>query len=64
MVGRTRRVTKTGVCDAVNAVRGYIVVEGESIDAAARLFEDHPHFTVFPEDGVDIMPFVTDPKPV
>ena len=30
-------------------------------EAAAAMFVDHPHITVFPGDGVDIMPFVTDP---
>lgn len=62
MVGRTTRVTKDGIADAVNPFCGYIVVEADTIDAAARLFESHPHFTVFPGDGVDIMPFVTGPQ--
>lgn len=59
MVGKTTRVTKNGVANAVNAFCGYLVVEAETADAAARLFEDHPHITVFPGDGVDIMPFLT-----
>ncbi len=59
MVGKTTRMTKDGVVSAVNSFCGYLVVEAESADAAARLFEDHPHITVFPGDGVDIMPFVT-----
>lgn len=63
MVGRTTRVTRDGIADAVNPFCGYIVVEADTIDAAARLFENHPHFTVFPGDGVDIMPFLTDPAP-
>jgi hypothetical protein len=61
MVGRTTRVTKDGIADAVNPFCGYIVVEADTIDAAARLFENHPHFTVFPGDSVDIMPFLTGP---
>jgi len=40
---------------------GYVVVEAESIDAAAKLFANHPHFTIFPGDAVDTMPFVTAP---
>ncbi len=56
MVGRTTRATKDGIADAVNPFRGYIVIV-----AAARLFQDHPHFTVSPGDGVDIIPFLTDP---
>jgi transcription antitermination factor NusG len=59
MVGKTKRVTKDGISDAQNVFCGYIVVQAESIDAAARLFRDHPHFTIFPGDGVDIMPFMT-----
>jgi hypothetical protein len=59
MVGKTTRVTKDGVAEAKNQVCGYLVVEAETADAAARLFQDHPHLTVFPGDGVDIMPFLT-----
>jgi len=61
MVGKTLRVTRDGIAKAVNPFCGYIVVETESIEAAARLFENHPHFSTFPGDGVDIMPFLTDP---
>ncbi|MDN2579030.1 hypothetical protein [Aquibium sp. ELW1220] len=61
MVGRTLRVTKDGVAAASNPFCGCIVVGAETIEAAARLFEDHPHFTIFPGDGVDIMPFLTAP---
>jgi hypothetical protein len=59
MVGKTTRVTKDGIGDAQNSICGYIVVQAESVDAAAQLFKDHPHFKIFPGDGVDIMPFVT-----
>ena len=61
MVGRTTRVTKDGIAPATNQFCGYIVVEAATAEAAARLFENHPHFSVFPGDGVDIMPFVTEP---
>lgn len=59
MVGKTTRITKDGITDAVNPFCGYLVVEAETADDAARLFHDHPHITVFPGDGVDIMPFLT-----
>ena len=61
MVGKTRRVSRAGIADGVNPFCGYVIVEAENIDAAARLFEDHPHFTLFPGDGVDIMPFLAGP---
>lgn len=59
MVGTTTRITRNGVTDAANQLCGYLVVEAETADAAARLFQDHPHITIFPGDGVDIMPLVT-----
>jgi hypothetical protein len=62
MVGKTTRVTREGIKPATNAICGYLIVEAETAEAAAWLFEDHPHITVFPGDGVDIMPFVTDPE--
>jgi hypothetical protein len=37
----------------------HIVVEAETTEAAARLFEDHPHIRIFPGDGINIMPFLT-----
>jgi len=30
-------------------------VKADSHDAAAKLFEKHPHFTIFPGDSVEIM---------
>jgi hypothetical protein len=61
MVGKTTRVTREGISPAANSICGYLIVEAETAEAAARLFQDHPHITVFPGDGVDIMPFVTEP---
>jgi hypothetical protein len=33
----------------------YTVVQAESHEAAAKLFANHPHFTVFPGDGIEVM---------
>ena len=61
MVGKTMRVTRTGVADAQNQIAGFLIVEAADVTAAASLFDDHPHITVFPGDGIDIMPVVTGP---
>lgn len=62
MVGKTRRVTRDKeVVDSVNPFCGFVIVEAETIDEAANLFRDHPHISVFPGDGVDVMPFLTGP---
>ena len=37
-------------------IAAYVVVEADSQDAAAAMFENHPHFAIFPGDGVDVMP--------
>ena len=63
MVGKTLRVTTAGIAPAANEICGVMVLEAESIQAAARLVQDHPHFTIFPGDGIDLMPFVTEPPP-
>ncbi|MCB9737869.1 MAG: hypothetical protein H6747_01300 [Deltaproteobacteria bacterium] len=59
MVGATTRATVDGIAAGVNDVCGYVVVEAEDAEAAARLFLDHPHITIFPGDGVDVMPLLT-----
>jgi len=61
MVGKTVRVTKTGISDAQNQIAGFLIVEATDITAAAGLFQDHPHITVFPGEGIDVMPVVTGP---
>ena len=58
MVGKTLRVSKAGTAPASNDICGYVVVEAETVEAAAKLFENHPHFATFPGSSVDIMPFV------
>jgi hypothetical protein len=54
-LGKTKRVNPQGVTDTKNAMSGYVIVQAESHDAAAKLFLNHPHFTIFPGDSVEIM---------
>jgi len=60
-LGKTKKVSKTGVADIRNHMAGYVVLEADDIDAAAALFKDHPHFTIFPGDGVEVMPVLAIP---
>lgn len=55
-LGKTKRTDARGVSDVTNAIGGYIIVEAESHEAAARLFENHPHFSILPGNAVEIMP--------
>jgi hypothetical protein len=54
-IGKTKRVSSKGIADTKNNIAGYVVVAAESHEAAARLFEGHPHFTIFPSDAVEVM---------
>jgi transcription antitermination factor NusG len=54
-LGKTKRTATQGVSDTKNNMTGYVTVQAESHDAAARMFENHPHFTIFPGDSVEIM---------
>ena len=54
-LGKTKRSAAQGVSDIKNNLAGYIFVQAESHAAAAGMFENHPHFTVFPGDSVEIM---------
>jgi hypothetical protein len=54
-LGKTKRVGPEGITDIKNHMAGYVVVQAESHSAAAQMFEGHPHFTIFPGDGVEIM---------
>jgi hypothetical protein len=61
-LGPTKRTSPEGVADVVNELTVFVVVRAASHEAAARLFEGHPHFTIFPCDSVDVMPLLG-PRP-
>jgi hypothetical protein len=60
-LGKTKTASTRGVEDSVNAMTAYSVVRAASHDEAARVFEDHAHFTVFPGETIDIMPILPIP---
>ncbi len=60
-LGKTKRVSPSGIADISNNLGGFTVVRAESHEAAAKLFENHPHFTIFPGEGVEIMPVMPIP---
>ena len=60
-LGKTKRVSADGVQDVSNALGAFTVVRADSHEAAAKLFEGHPHFTIFPGDAVEVMPVLPIP---
>jgi len=61
-LGRTKRVTRGGIADIRNNLGAYTVVQAESQEAAAKMFLGHPHFSIFPGDGVEIMEVMPIPQ--
>ena len=60
-LGKTKRVSSRGIEDTHNELAAFTVVRAESHEAAAKLFEKHPHFAIFPGDAVEIMPVMPIP---
>ena len=53
-VGRPKRITKDGVTDERNDIMMYSFIEADSLEAAASLFKDHPHFGI-PGSWIEVM---------
>jgi hypothetical protein len=60
-LGKTKKVTQRGIDDTSNDMGAFTVVRAESHAAAAKLFENHPHFAIFPGESVEIMPVLPIP---
>ena len=54
-LSKTTLVNKNGISGIRNNLSAFTVVKAESQQAAAQLFVNHPHFAIFPGEGVEIM---------
>jgi hypothetical protein len=53
-VGKPKRVSAAGVTDSRNDIMMYSFVEAESLEAAAEMFKNHPHFGI-PGSWIEVM---------
>jgi hypothetical protein len=60
-LGKTKKVTQHGIVDTSNEMGAYTIVRADSHEAAAKLFEKHPHFMIFPGESIEIMPVLPIP---
>ena len=60
-LGKTKRVGAEGISDIANELGAFTVVRASSHEAAAKMFENHPHFSIFPGERVEIMPVLPIP---
>src|SRR3984893_4190664 len=59
--GKRKKVPQRCIEDTSNEMGAYMVVRADSHEAAAKLFENHPHFTIFPGESVEVMPVLPIP---
>ena len=60
-LGKTKQVGTGGIADISNELGAFTVVRAASHEAAAKMFENHPHFAIFPGEAVEIMPVLPIP---
>jgi hypothetical protein len=60
-LGKTKKVDAAGIGDISNEMGAFTVVRAASHEAVAKMFENHPHFTIFPGERVEIMPVLPIP---
>ena len=60
-LGKTKQVDASGIADISNELGAFTVVRAASHEAAAKMFENHPHFAIFPGERVEIMPVLPIP---
>ena len=61
-LGKTKHIDKNGITDVRNDLGAWTIVQAESQEEAAKLFENHPHFTIFPGESVEVMECLPMPK--
>ena len=60
-LGKTKKVSPSGIEEVTNAMAAFTVVRAQSQEAAAKLFLDHPHFTIFPGESIEVLPILPIP---
>ena len=52
--GKTKRVSASGISETQNDICMYSIIEAESHEAAAKIFENHPHLQI-PQSSIEVM---------
>ncbi|MBI1212932.1 MAG: hypothetical protein GC190_15830 [Alphaproteobacteria bacterium] len=54
-LGKTKKASAHGLSDTKNNMAGFTIIKADSHEAAVKMFENHPHFAIFPGDSVEVM---------
>jgi hypothetical protein len=57
-LGETKKVSESGISCISSKMGMFMVVTAQSHEEAAKLFLDHPHFTIFPGDAIEVVAIV------
>jgi hypothetical protein len=60
-LGKTKKIDASGIADIANEMGAFTVVRAASQEAAAKMFENHPHFAIFPGERIEVMPILPIP---
>jgi len=61
-LGKTKKISSQGVEDVSNDMGAFMLVRAASQEEAAKLFEHHAHFSIFPGQAVEVMPVLPIPQ--
>ncbi len=57
-LGKTKQVLPSGIIsDVKNSLTGYSIIQAESHDDAAKIFQNHPHFKI-PESSIEVLAMI------
>lgn len=63
MLGETTTlVDKNGSVNIPSKMGYFLIIKAASRDEAAKMFINHPHFTFFPGDGIEIIELTNTPR--
>ena len=54
-LGKTLQTNRDGLSSKVNNDCGFVIVQEQTHEEAAKMFLNHPHFSIFPGENVEIM---------
>ncbi len=60
----TKKVDRHGVQETPSQMGTFLLIQANSHEEAAKVFLDHPHFALFPGDGIDVLERLDQPRVV
>lgn len=59
---KTKKINSEGITESPSLMGAFLIVKANSHEEAAQMFLEHPHFAIFPGDGVDVLELLEKPR--